>query len=239
MITKSLLNKISSYRPNPQALKAIQRVPTILLVGISGAGKNTIIADLLARHASSYRLIISHTTRAPRKNKGIMERDGVDYHFIDFKTAEHMLDTQAYIEANLYSGNIYGISVAEVQEAQSAGKVALGDLEVQGARDLIRLLPSAKIIFVLPPNYDEWQRRLLNRYGTAKQEYAEDLKRRLQTAKRELEYALSADHLYLVVNDRLEKSVARVEAIAQETEVDHRPPQAVTLIKQLLSQLEA
>jgi guanylate kinase len=86
---------IGSYEPSDYATELVQKTKIILLVGISGAGKDTIKKELLAR--PDFRDIVSHTTRPPRMNNGIMELPDVDYHFIDIAAAEDMLQRQQFI----------------------------------------------------------------------------------------------------------------------------------------------
>lgn len=211
---QSLINKLNNYQPNPKVAELVNRVPTLLLVGISGAGKDTVKQLLLK--SKDYHHIVSHTTRPPRKNQGVLEQDGVDYHFIDYKTAEHMLDNYGYVEAKRYGNNIYGTSVGEFQLAHDEQKIAITDLEVQGVAEYMRLAPDGvRPVFLLPPSYEEWQRRVAERYGDDRQGHSEDIKLREQTAKKELEHLLTTDYFYAVINENLETTTVTINAIAQ------------------------
>ncbi len=208
---------VYQYYPSKAAINLVRHTNIILLVGVSGAGKNTIMHRLLS--LSKYHHIISHTTRSPRANHGVMEVSGVDYHFIDLNTAETMLKNKSYIEANYYSGNVYGTSIAEIQLARDEGKAAITDMEVQGVHEYMQLAPEAvKPIFILPPDYVTWQRRLNKRYGTHIESHKDDLAKRIATSKLELQYALDNQYYYLVINEDIDQAVRDVDAIVWSKE---------------------
>src|ERR1700694_1851350 len=119
-MTPSLVSAIEHYKPSQSVINTVIHTKILLLVGISGAGKDTVINQLL--QTGSYHYIVSHTTRAPRTNHGLLEQDGVEYHFITFKQAEEMLKQQAFVEAKRYGNNLYGTSAAEIQAAHDSGQ---------------------------------------------------------------------------------------------------------------------
>src|SRR5688500_195003 len=110
---KALLAK---YQPSAEAIALLKEVPTLLLVGISGAGKDTVKARLM--QTGRYHHVVSHTTRAMRHNDGISEQNGVEYHFTDMPTVITMLKNHGFIEAKQYSSNVYGTSVGEFRLAK-------------------------------------------------------------------------------------------------------------------------
>ena len=183
----------------------------MLLVGVSGAGKDTIKHQLLA--TGKYHHIVSHTTRAPRENGGVMERDGVEYHFVSEHEAVQMVRERAFVEVKQYSGHVYGTSVAEIQSAHDDGKIATTDIEVQGVAEYEAIAPGVITVFILPPNYAEWQRRLYARYGAHQADPA-DIAKRMATAISELEEALSKPYYHFVVNEDLDETVRVVNSIA-------------------------
>ena len=75
-----------------------------------------------------------------------------------------MLENQEFVEAKMFSNNIYGTSIAEIQVAHDDNKVALSDLEVQGVAEYMSISSTVRPIFLLPPNYEVWQDRLKQRY---------------------------------------------------------------------------
>ncbi len=87
---QALLQKLTDYKIPKQAVELIKASQVVFLVGVTAAGKDTVLSRLIAM--PDYHHIVSHTTRLPRTNHGVMEQNGVDYHFIDLKTAETMLD---------------------------------------------------------------------------------------------------------------------------------------------------
>lgn len=202
---------VTGYKISQEAIDLVRQTPIVLLVGVSGAGKDTIKRHLLK--TGKYHHIVSHTTRAPRENGGVMEQDGVDYHFIDLAQAEEMLQNGEFIEANVYSGNLYGTSVSEIRQAKAENRIAITDLEVQGVAEYKALSPNVIAAFILPPDYTEWQRRLHERYGAAGADPA-DIARRMQTAITELEEALRQPYYHFVVNEDLDKAVKAVDSIA-------------------------
>lgn len=203
---------IENYKVPDEAIELVKTTPIVLLVGVSGAGKDTIKQKLLA--SGKYHHIISHTTRAPRENNGEMEKDGVSYHFITKDQAAIMLKNGEFIEAKQYSGNIYGTSVAEIRRANEDGKIAVTDLEVQGVAEYKTVSENVIAMFVLPPNYDEWQRRLLARYGNQTVN-SEDIERRKKTAVAELKEALDKPYYHFVVNEDLDVAANAVDKIAE------------------------
>jgi guanylate kinase len=183
-------------------------------VGPTGAGKDSLKEKLLA--TGRFHHIVSHTTRKPRINHGILEKDGEDYHFIDKQTAEKMLDEHAFIEAKMYSDNLYGTSVAEIKAAHDEGKISMTDIEVQGVAEYKALDPSVMAVFLLPPNFQVWQERLQRRYGDVVD--AADYRLRLKTALKELDQLLKTNFYVAVINDDLEQTYSHIETVINSKE---------------------
>jgi len=211
LMQERLSSLLKNYKPSQSAIELINNTPIVLLVGVSGAGKDTIKHKLL--DSGEYHHIISHTTRAMRSNGGVMEQDGVEYYFINKDQAANMLERGEYVEANEYSGNIYGTSVAEIKKAHDEGKIAITDMEIQGVAEYKALAPNIIAVFVLPPSYEEWQRRLQTRYGATGADAA-DMQRRMDTAIAELQEALDRPYYHFVVNDNLDEAVKAADSIA-------------------------
>lgn len=205
----SLASKLATYQPSEATAKIIKTTPILLLVGPTGAGKDSLKDRLL--ETGEYHHIISHTTRPPRINHGVIEQNGREYHFIDKKIAEKMLDDNAFIEAKIYSGNLYGTSVAEIQSAHDEGKIAMTDIEVQGVAEYKTLDPNVMAVFLLPPDFETWQTRLMNRYGDVVD--VKDFRLRLQTALEEIEQLLNTNYYVAIINDDLEAAVKTVHTI--------------------------
>ncbi|HSW85337.1 MAG TPA: hypothetical protein VLF79_01835 [Candidatus Saccharimonadales bacterium] len=206
-----LANKLATYRPSDKAVNLVKQTPILLLVGPTGAGKDSLKDKLLA--TSNYHHIISHTTRPPRINHGVIEKDGREYHFIDQAKAARMLDDQLFIEAKTYSGNLYGTSLAEIQAAHDEGKIAMTDIEVQGVAEYKTLDENVMAVFLLPPDFETWQKRLSRRYGDVVD--AADSRLRLQTALEEIEQLLNTNYYIALINDSLNNTFDKIESITK------------------------
>lgn len=171
--------------------------------GFSGAGKGTIMKELLAKYGQNYALSISATTRAPRPG----EKDGAEYFFKSREEFEQMIAAGELIEYAQYVGNYYGTPKAYVGKQLEAGRDVILEIEIQGALKVREQFPDALLLFVTPPSADELKKRLIGR-GTESMEVIEN---RLARALEEAEGLEEYD--YLVVNDVLEECVEEVHEI--------------------------
>jgi len=96
-MSDQLTNKLDSYHPSQEALDLINSTKILLLVGPTGAGKDYLKETLLA--TGNYHHLVSHTTRPPRINHGVLEKDGKEYFFITNAQAEEMLDNHEFVES--------------------------------------------------------------------------------------------------------------------------------------------
>jgi guanylate kinase len=174
----------------------------IAICAPSGGGKTTVCHELLSA-ADDLLFSVSATTRAPRSG----ERDGVDYHFVTEDEFRGMIARGELLEWAEVHGDFYGTPRANLGAAEREGKLLLLDIDVQGARQVVKARPDTVTIFLLPPSFDV----LLERVKGRGSENTERLQRRMETAKSELK-ALSSFE-YVVVNDRLDGTVSRVRAI--------------------------
>lgn len=173
--------------------------------GFSGAGKGTIMKDLLNKYSEQYALSISATTRAPRTG----ETDGVEYFFKSREEFEQMIADEALIEYAQYVGNYYGTPRAYVEEQLDAGKDVILEIEIQGALKVKQRFPDTLLLFVTPPSAEELKNRLVGR-GTETMDVIES---RLARALEEAEGIEEYD--YLVINDVLSTCVEEVHEIIQ------------------------
>lgn len=226
---------IENYQTPEAAIEVINNTKIALLVGISGAGKDTIKRALLKQ--PDFGEIISHTTRKPRYNEGVLEKDGEDYHFVSEETARHMLQNQEFIEAKLVHGTVYGTTIQAVKEAGEKG-IAIADIDVQGVEEYKAISHEVIAIFVVPPDYDTWLARLKRRYAT-KDEFLKEWPKRRATAIRELSRALELPHYHCVINDDLNRAIHVVSEIAHREDVFNRKDDEARLVaRDLLLQIE-
>ena len=232
----SLEQKINNYQTTQEAKALLRSTKIALLVGIAGAGKDTIKKRLLAEGGFSD--IVSHTTRPPRSNNGMDEKDGIDYYFVDDQIIEPMIDDQKFIEAKYVHGTVYGTSISELQRAHDGNKVAVTDVDVQGVDEYKQLADETVAIFILPPNYSTWRQRLEKRYHSASEFEAEWPKRRA-SAIRELERALSVSYYHFLINDDIDRAVKVTKSIAMSDDSHNRQDDEARLIaRDLLDEIK-
>jgi len=232
-LSESLRQKVASYRPSAYVRDILNKSQVLLLAAISGGGKDTVKHRLL--ETGKYHHIISYTTRQPRENHGVLEQDGVDYHFIDFATVERLLDQGAYIEADIYAGNVYGTGIADIELALKEGKIAVTDTTIEGVLQYLELAPSVKAVFLLPPSYDIWMQRLAKRGDLTDKQ---DMRLRLEEAVHEIETALSTEDVFIVINDDLEETIQLVDDIAHNKPVEPHYHKAMVIAENLLAKLK-
>lgn len=173
----------------------------VVVAGPSGVGKGTIVRELLRRHPEVW-LSVSATTRPPRPG----EEDGVDYHFVSHDEFASLRNSGEFLEwAEVFGMNFYGTPRGPVEEHLAAGRPVLLEVDLDGARQVRRTAPEALQVFILPPSFEELQRRLAGR-GTDDEA---SQRRRLATARVEL--AASQEFDEVIVNDDLVTAVTRLE----------------------------
>jgi len=170
----------------------------------SGAGKTTLCKRLL-QASSSFISSVSFTTRRPRKN----EIEGVDYYFVSQKEFQKMIEKRRFIEWTEVHGRLYGTSVKLLDQAIKEEKDVLLEVDVTGGAEIKKNYPQAVLIFLLPPSWQELEKRLANR----RTEDEEKLARRIKQAKREIKYAPHYD--YFIVNDDINRALEDLLAIIQ------------------------
>lgn len=181
--------------------------PGLLLVlsAPSGAGKTTLAHRFRATHPDAV-FSVSATTRPPRG----AEEDGVDYHFVTPQRFADLVAAGAFAEFAEVHGHRYGTLRSTVDEALSAGRVAIFDIDVQGGSSIRAAWPrEAAAVLILPPSVQELERRLRGRSTDSESV----IRRRLDAARAEVARGL-ATYDYVVVNDDLEHALSLLDAIA-------------------------
>ncbi len=176
----------------------------IVVSAPAGCGKDTILEQALRKNSNLY-YSVSATSRAMRPG----ETDGVSYWFKTREQFEDMIKNRELLEYTEYCGNYYGTPKKAVTDMLEAGKDVILKIEIEGAANVKKMFPGCTMVFILPPSFAELDRRLHKR-GT---ETEDVIKKRLETARKELEFAENYD--YLVTNDALEIAVDDFLAVVQ------------------------
>lgn len=173
-----------------------------ILSAPSGAGKTTLIKKLL-KLFPEITLSVSYTTRKPRSG----EVDGRDYRFVGPGMFGRMRDRGAFAEWAKVHGSLYGTPRAQLERVIRRGRDVLLDIDVHGARKIKQLYREAVAIFLLPPSWEELEKRLALRGtdGTA------TIRKRLENARGEVGEILRYD--YLVVNREIPEALETLKSI--------------------------
>lgn len=176
----------------------------VVLAGPTAVGKGTVAAHIKAHHPQIL-LSVSATTRAPRPG----EVDGEHYFFVDDAEFDRMIaDGELLEHATVHNAHRYGTPRKPIEKALAEGRTVLLEIDLQGARQVREADPTATLVFLLPPSWDELVQRLVGR-GT---EGAAERARRLRTAKTEL--ASQGEFDYRVVNDDVARAADEVARLA-------------------------
>ncbi|AEA33439.1 guanylate kinase [Hippea maritima] len=166
----------------------------------TGAGKTT-ICDAIRKKRDDVERVITHTTRSPRDG----EKNGVDYYFVSIEEFKNKLKKGEFIEYATVHGHFYGTTKGALDDVISSGKHPLLAIDVQGAKNVMNTFDRVVSIFILPPSFDEWIRRIKN------DKKRDNLEVRLKTALRELVSLEGFD--YCIINDKLEGAVEALNNI--------------------------
>ena len=174
----------------------------VVVSGFSGAGKGTLMKELLKRY-DNYALSVSATTRQPREG----EKDGEDYFFVNREYFQQMIEEGRLVEYAQYVNHYYGTPRDYVEKKMAEGKDVILEIEIQGALKVKKRFPDALLIFVTPPSAGELRRRLVVR-GT---ETIEVINARLRRAAEEASGMEAYD--YLLINDEIDACVEQMHQL--------------------------
>ena len=193
----------------------------IIISGPSGSGKGTVVKAL---DKTRYALSVSVTTREKRPG----EVDGTDYFFRTAEEFEDMRNNDRLLEHAAFCGNFYGTPRDYVEQKIREGCIVVLEIEVNGALQVKEKMDDCVLIFLVPPTMKELAHRLVGRNT----ESAETIEDRLYRAEEEIELLDKYD--YLVINDKVENAVERVDAIVKAESL--RPIRSQELINSLASE---
>ena len=228
---------LKGYKPSIDVIDLLNQIKVVFLVAPAASGRNTIIRNMIM--TGKYYYLISDTTRKPRINNGMPERDGEEYWF---KTEAQMLDglkRGEYIEASIiHEQQASGASIQELRTALEKDLIAITDIDIQGCDFLQDYARNAHNIFVLPPDFDEWMRRMDGRGAME----AGEKRRRLQSAVKEISEALKRPYFKFLVNWDLRSTSEQlheeiVQDVFDETRQEGARHHAAVLLARLDSEL--
>lgn len=181
----------------------VSRAPFVLVVsGPSGVGKSTIVNHVLEA-AEDFIRSVSVTSRKTREG----DEEGIHYFFVSREEFERRRDSGELLEWAEVYGNFYGTPAQFVEGQLKQGNSVLLEIDIQGGETVKEKRPGAVLIFLLPPSFEELERRLRSR----KTDDEETIQRRLEIARKELNSHEKYD--YLVMNDEVERCVKDVLSI--------------------------
>ncbi|NIG99265.1 MAG: guanylate kinase [Buchnera aphidicola (Periphyllus acericola)] len=170
----------------------------------SGTGKSSLIKAFLKKEKIiKVKLSISFTTRLIRPN----EKNGIDYYFISKKKFKCMIKKNKFLEYAKVFNNYYGTSLKNTKKILVSGKNILFDIDWKGARQIKKIYPHSKSIFLIPPSKKELLKRLYKRNQDTKLVILKRMKNFLKEMKHYLEYD------YLIINDNFDYSISNLKSI--------------------------
>lgn len=175
----------------------------IVYSGLSGVGKGTILKELMPMKDLNLAYSVSMTTRKPREG----EVDGVDYFFVSKKRFLEAVKNGELLEHARFVDNDYGTPRDYVEKMRNEGKNVILEIEIRGAKQILKKCPDALSIYIVPPSIEELERRLRERST----EDEETIMKRVAKAKREMKDTDLYEHV--VCNDDLQVAIEEVRNI--------------------------
>lgn len=175
----------------------------LVLSSPSGAGKTSISRRLL-KIDKGLEMSVSATTRPRRPG----ESHGNDYYFVELSKFQEMIEADELLEHAKVFDHYYGSPKAPVEEALARGQDILFDIDWQGTQQIAETARSDLVrVFILPPSTSELERRLRTRAQDPDHVVASRMAKTMDEISHYPEYD------YIIVNDDLDDSVAKVRSI--------------------------
>lgn len=178
---------------------------TLLIIGPTAVGKSSLLGRALTEFPQLVD-IITYTTRAPRAG----EKEGDPYHFVTESRFRELLAQDFFLEHAFVHGLLYGTPRDQLDRAHREGKIAIMDIDVQGAKKMREFYPEAATVFLAPPTMDALRQRFIKRGFTN----PEDLAKRLESAQKEM--AQAGDFDQTIVNDDFDKAYAELRKVIEK-----------------------
>ncbi len=192
-----------------QDLYKFEQPPLLVVIsGTSGAGKDSVVRELIERmreRGSPVHFVVTATTRPRRES----EVDGVDYFFVSRDEFERMIAAGELLEYAVVYGEYKGVPRRQVEEAMAGGRDVIMRLDVQGAATIRRIAPEAVLIFITASSEEELASRLKRRHT----ESLEQLQVRLEAARREMQRIAEFDYVIPNPDGKLDETVDTVIAV--------------------------
>ncbi|TFG46448.1 MAG: guanylate kinase [Dehalococcoidia bacterium] len=176
----------------------------VVLSGPSGVGKDAVLARM-----KTLSLPLDYVTTVTTRPIRDGEVNGRDYHFACQEDFKQLIAKDELLEWAEVYGNYYGVPKAPVRESLKNGRDVVVKVDVQGAATIKRIAPEAVFVFLLPPSLEELTKRLSQRLT----ESPEALKRRLDTAPKELGELETFDYFVVNHEGQVDQAVTEISAI--------------------------
>jgi len=205
-------------------LNKATKTKLIVFSAPSGAGKSSLIKNIIEKSTGDIELSISATTRPPRDG----EEHGKDYFFISDEEFNELRRSDSFIEHANVHGYQYGTLKSFVDEKIQNGISIILDIDVQGFNLIRNAIEHNLSIFIIPPSIKELRKRLTSRGLDS----SDVIEKRLSNAKTELKYAEQYD--YIVLNDLFENTLSELVSIINDENYIYDRETNINLLKDLL-----
>ena len=205
-------------------LNKATKTKLIVFSAPSGAGKSSLIKNIIEKSTGDIELSISATTRPPRDG----EEHGRDYFFISYEEFNELRRSDSFIEHANVHGYQYGTLKSFVDEKIQNGISIILDIDVQGFNLIRNAIEHNLSIFIIPPSIKELRKRLTSRGLDS----SDVIEKRLSNAKTELKYAEQYD--YIVLNDLFENTLSELVSIINDENYIYDRETNINLLKDLL-----